>query len=143
MEKSKQVVLFYVGRRMNGNKLVHAYTKTVPIPQSNGSFFNASIEEKLMLFKKRLIGVETIGKSVLCIETSTGVKAPYSFATNTVSKEVITLWSTIAISNVGQYEMRKENAVKIDGDVNKLIEAIKKYAPSRKAAAMYALLKLL
>lgn len=138
-----KIKLYYVGKRLNGNALVHAYTETLPTPLKNGKFFNSVTSEKLIMFSKKLLGYESIGHSLLTLKTETGVKSPYEITPDKAPKELITFWSTQELTDTGKHKMRKKTSEKLDGDVALLIQAIKEYSPSRRSAAIQALIKLL
>lgn len=141
--KEKRIELYYAGQRLNGDNMLYAYSKIIPDVKI-GEYFSNLPDEKLMLFKKRMLGYEAIGKCIQATLVENGTKGPYSLVPNKVApKEVVEFWSTIEATDKGRHLTRKESKVKLDGDVEKLIKIIKAYSPSRKHAAIYALLKLL
>lgn len=143
MSKETTIEIYYAGQRLNSDKLVHAYSLTLPKVVTQEHFARQP-DEKLMLFKSRLIGYEAIGKCIRATRTEKGTKAPYDILDNVkVPKEVIEYWSALTMTDKGRHTMLKESKVKLEGDVEKLIKIIKTYSPSRKHAAIAALLKLL
>lgn len=123
----KEIKLVYKGKRLNGEKLVHAYQT---------EFSTAE-----MLFAKP-IGKGAvwynIGDTVVCFDKPNGVKGPYSVIRGTHSKS-IRQWEIEELADEQTKKQIQASKIKPDGSVEALIKTIKEHTPwqKRRAVALY------
>lgn len=100
----------YIGRRMNGKKLVYAYI--------------SELSTSWNLFAKPVL-IANIGETFLVEATPTGVKGPYTRVGTATEKEV-TKWSIEEVAAKEVHNTLRAAKIKPDGHVSLLIETVRK-----------------